>query len=891
MQYAVFTEQELSRYPIALLVPIIRKDEIHKAYIEPHGLNPDDIMVLTLHQTPDKKKTPAAEMKAYFSEVLTDVLMDMKTEYLLVADADYFKVLTKCTKAEAQLGYAMDCVFGPWKVIYVPNYKTLFYDPDKVSAKIGQGIEALKAHRAGSYADPGNSIIKFAEYPQTDEEIQLWLNQLLEMDKPLSIDIEAFDLKHHKAGIGTITFCWSKHEGIAFPVDYVTFKNATEAPYGHNIPHHARRRMLKEFFTKLNQKAIYHNIAYDAYVLIYQLFMEDILDTEGLLEGLEVMLRNWDDTKLITYLATNSCAGNELGLKIQSQEFSGNYAVDDIKDITRIPLDTLLEYNLFDGLSTWFVHEKHHGTMVADEQEEIYETIFKPATVDIIQMQLTGLPVNMETVLKVEQQLLAIEEAAIDNIRNSRTVQQFTYHLQEEHVAKRNAKLKKKQITLSDPEVADVRFNPNSAPQLQALLFEHLALPVISLTDSKLPSTDGDTIKALQHHTKNADVLTFLKGLEDYKAVNKILTDFIPSFKAAAPGPDGWHYLFGNFNLGGTKSGRLSSSGPNLQNLPANAGMMLSEAMLARFGDDLAKFISKGFLSLGKLIKSCVEAPPGWLFGGLDFNSLEDRISALTTKDPNKLKVYTDGYDGHSLRAYTYFSDQMPDIDPTSVASINSIEHKYKPLRQESKAPTFALTYQGTFKTLMTNCGFDAEKAKLIETRYHEMYQVSDKWVADKLNQACKLGYVTIAFGLRLRTPLMAQTIRGTRKTPFQAEAEGRTAGNAMGQSWCLLNSRAGSEFMGKVHKSEHRLSIRPCAQIHDAGYFLIQDDIKAVQFTNKHLVKAVQWQEHPDIAHDEVKLGGELSIFWPTWASEITIPNGASESEILQVIDQHLNG
>ena len=52
-----------------------------------------------------------------------------------------------------------------------------------------------------------------------------------------------------------------------------------------------------------------------------------------------------------------------------------------------------------------------------------------------------------------------------------------------------------------------------------------------------------------------------------------------------------------------------------------------------------------------KLIKKMFRAPPGKLFIGLDFNSLEDMISALTTKDPNKLKVYTDGFDGHALRA------------------------------------------------------------------------------------------------------------------------------------------------------------------------------------------------------------------------------------------------
>ena len=75
---------------------------------------------------------------------------------------------------------------------------------------------------------------------------------------------------------------------------------------------------------------------------------------------------------------------------------------------------------------------------------------------------------------------------------------------------------------------------------------------------------------------------------------------------------------------------------------------------------------------------------------GADYASLEDRIDALLTKDINKIKVYTDGYDGHSLRAFNYFRDQMPDIEDT-VESINSIKDKYDHLRSDSKNPTFAL--------------------------------------------------------------------------------------------------------------------------------------------------------------------------------------------------------
>ena len=224
------------------------------------------------------------------------------------------------------------------------------------------------------------------------------------------------------------------------------------------------------------------------------------------------------------------------------------------------------------------------------------------------------------------------------------------------------------------------------------------------------------------------------------------------------------------------------------------------------------------------------------------------------------------------------------------VNRINSIEVRYKGERGESKAPTFALTYQGTWHTLMKNCGFSKEKAQMVENRFKVLYKVSIDWVNTKLNQAAIDGYVTGAFGLRVRTPLLKQVIRGNKKTPYEAEAEGRSAGNALGQSWCLLNNRASAEFMEKVRNSEFRLKIRLCAHIHDAQYFLIDDDIETLMFVNKHLVEAVKWQDHPDIWHDEVKLGGELSLFYPDWNHEIEIPNYATEEEIYDCIDRALN-
>lgn len=191
--------------------------------------------------------------------------------------------------------------------------------------------------------------------------------------------------------------------------------------------------------------------------------------------------------------------------------------------------------------------------------------------------------------------------------------------------------------------------------------------------------------------------------------------------------------------------------------------------------------------------------------------------------------------------------------------------------------------------TLIAKCAFTREVAKQIESRYHELYKVSDEWVAARLDEASRTGYITAAFGLRIRTPLLAQVVRGNSKTPHEAEAEGRTAGNALGQSWCLLNTRAKMEFMRKVRASRHRLDIRPIADIHDALYFLIPDDLEVLLYVNKHLVEAVQWQDHPAIFHDTVKLGGSLSVFHPSWAQEKTIPNGAGEDMVLDLIADHM--
>ena len=846
MKHLTFGGEHVFKY--CILVPLLNRDSIMKEYINKFGIDPTQVVAFDLEKT--GKKTPAVVMKAYLEE-LTPIMADLQCQYVIVADADYFKTFAKVTKADARLGYVDKSHYGNFWTTYIPNFKQVFHDPEKVRAKIELGILGILNHEQGSYVAPGSGIIHKATYPVGYTAVKEALQRLYDMDVPLTCDIEAFSLKHYDAGIGTIAFAWNQHEGLAFAVDL--------GPEGAAI-----RDLLRAFFTEFRNKIIWHNISFDVYVLIYQLFMKHVEDTEGLLLGQDIMLKNWDDTQLIAYLATNSCAGNKLGLKELAQEFAGNYAVDDIKDITLIPLDELLEYNLVDCLSTWYTYNKYYPIMVKDDQLHVYDDLFKPAIWDIVQMQLTGLPIDLVKVEEAAAIMQANLDQAVATIESLPIMQEYEHIRKEAWVVKRNSELKVKRVGIQDFPDKE-KFNPNSGPQLIGFLYDFLELPKIDFTDTKLPSTSKDTLKKLTKHTNDPEVQKLLKALLDFTDVNIILTTFIPAFRRSYQGPSGQYYLFGNFRLGGTVSGRLSSNSPNLQNIPANS-------------------------KYAKAIKACFCTLNDWLFCGLDFASLEDRISALTTKDPNKLKVYTDGYDGHCLRAYSYFGEHMPDIDPNSVESINSIESKYPKFRQDSKAPTFALTYQGTYITLMNNCGFSKELALHIERMYHKLYVVSDKWVAEKLDQASKVGYITAAFGLRVRTPLLHQVIRGNRATPFEAEAEGRTAGNALGQSWGLLNTRAATAFMKLVRASKYRLNIRPCAHIHDAQYYIIKNDLETILWVNKVLVKEVYWQEHPDIAHPDVKLGGQFAVFFPSWNEEMKLPKDCTEEQFFAVQSKHLD-
>ena len=504
-------------------------------------------------------------------------------DVILCSDPDYFKTLTTQTKCEALVGQLVDSPYVKPKIMCIPSPENLLFNGEHIRNTIHFVLYQCKCYFQSTYKTVGQDIIHSEYYPKDPLSIAAFLDDLHQYPK-LHVDIETFDLKITKAGLGSICFTWDEHNGGAFLVDL----NQNDKQL--------IRQILTDFFKSYKGSLVFHKANYDVCVLIYELFMEsDITNFIGLHEGLDVLCKNLEDTLVITYLATNNCGGNILGLKQLAAQFAGNWAID-VKDITQVSPEDLLKYNLIDGLCTAYVYKTYYPKMVEDGQEELYKGLFLDTLKTNIYMQLIGMPINLDEVYNLEAKLKHEQRVLIDSLKSTKEIEKAELELARQHMNKRNSLLKTKSVGIDE---CFVDFNFNSDNHLRTLFYDVLGLPVIDKTDSGLPAVNKNAIKKLKNHTESNHVKKILTEISELTDVNKMLTSFIPAFEQAHVDKNGHAHLIGNFNLCGTVSGRLSSNEPNLHNIPATG---------SRFA---------------KPIKKCFSVTDdSWIFVGADFSGL-----------------------------------------------------------------------------------------------------------------------------------------------------------------------------------------------------------------------------------------------------------------------------
>jgi DNA polymerase-1 len=196
------------------------------------------------------------------------------------------------------------------------------------------------------------------------------------------------------------------------------------------------------------------------------------------------------------------------------------------------------------------------------ETERAYKEILQPSLKPLIKMMVTGLPIDMDRVDIADKAITEELDKANKVIKSSSFVAEAEENLRYFAAEKYNAT----HVGNKEPWQFEVEFNPNSAVQLRVLLFDVMGFEPIELTEGGSPKTDRASIKEFLSECPEDDArIGTLKALVSISETAIIQNTFISAFKEMSLDDGHGNFtLHGNLRLGGTQSGRLSSSEPNL---------------------------------------------------------------------------------------------------------------------------------------------------------------------------------------------------------------------------------------------------------------------------------------------------------------------------------------
>ena len=253
-------------------------------------------------------------------------------------------------------------------------------------------------------------------------------------------------------------------------------------------------------------------------------------------------------------------------------------------------------------------------------------------------------------------------------------------------------------------ETAGEKFNINSTKQLGELLFEKLGLPPVKKTKSGY-STNVEVLEALK------DKHPVVQAIMDYRMLTKLKSTYADGLQKEIA-PDGRiHTTFQNLV---TATGRLSSTEPNLQNIPVRT-------------------------ELGSEIRKMFVPREGWVFVDADYSQIELRVLAHIADDKRMQEAFLSGEDFHAVTASQVFNVPLEEVTPL--------------MRRHAKAVNFGIVYGISEFSLAQDIGVTRREAKDYIDRYLTKYSGVRDYMHDIVETARKQGYVETMFGRRRRIP------------------------------------------------------------------------------------------------------------------------------------------
>ena len=334
-------------------------------------------------------------------------------------------------------------------------------------------------------------------------------------------------------------------------------------------------------------------------------------------------------------------------------------------------------------------------------------------------------------------------------------------------------------------DIAGETFNINSPKQLGRILFENLSIPYprksIKMDKDGNPtySTADDVLSDISYEFEIVGLI------QRYRALSKLIStylDKLPTYISKRTGR-----IHTVFNLAGTVTGRLSSSDPNLQNIP-----------------------SRG--KEGKQIRTAFTAPQGYKLVSADYSQIELRLIAHFSDDPGLIRAFNSNLDIHRFTASEVLGKSVDEITDDE--------------RSHAKATNFGLMYGMSSHGLAKQTGMSSKEAKAYIETYFTRYPRIKSLMESIISEAKETGYTPTLSGFRVMIP-------GIKSTGVALRAAERAAINAPMQGGAADIIKKAMIEVQKYIDTLEKDAVRLTLQVHDELLFEVREDL-VEDFTQK---------------------------------------------------------
>ena len=550
----------------------------------------------------------------------------------------------------------------------------------------------------------------------TDQkELDQWLARLKSAEL-FAFDTETTSLRYMDAEIVGVSFAIEPGEAAYVPLGH-DYMGAPE-----QLARDEVLAQLKPLLENPDQAKVGQNLKYDKNVLA-----NHGITLEGIAE--DTMLESYVLNSVATRHDMDSLAMQYLGEKtISFESIAGKGA----KQLTfnQIDLEKAAPYAAEDADITLRLHKTLRPKLKdTGKLASVYEDIDLPLVPVLSRMEQRGTLINASTLRQHSQEL-----------------------------AERMAELEKEAHN-----VAGETFNLGSTKQLQAIFYDKMGLPVIKKTPKGAPSTAEPVLQELAHEHELPRLILEHRSLSKLKST---YTDTLPELIHHRTGR-----VHTSYHQAVTATGRLSSSEPNLQNIPIRSDQ-------------------------GRRIRQAFIAPEGYKLVAADYSQIELRIMAHLSGDKGLLNAFEKGEDIHKATASEVFGVSLDDVSSDQ--------------RRSAKAINFGLIYGMSAFGLSRQLDVERKLAQNYIDRYFERYPGVLKYMDNIRKQAHEDGFVETLFGRRLYLPEI-----NARNKQLQQAAE-RTAINAPMQGTAADIIKRAMVDVENWLLAEHADEARMTMQVHD---------------------------------------------------------------------------